>query len=102
MVKIKIGPNERNIEDIDESWINKEINRLRKDEGLVCVRVTIREGPMNVMFSTPDCPRAGGGGTLNRDEKKILDLWEKHGLNEAEFPGGHLIAFLKQLRKLLD
>jgi len=62
MVKVKIGPNERNIEDIGESWINKEVNRLRKDEGSVCVRVTIREGPMNVMFSTPGCPRVGGGG----------------------------------------
>ncbi len=100
MVKIKIGPNERDIDGVDESWINKEVNRLRKEQGSVCVRVTIREGNMNVMFSTPDCP-GSGGGALNRDEKKILDLWKKHRLSESDFHGGDVVAFLKQLMKSL-
>ena len=101
MVKIKIGSEERNIEDVDSSWINQQINRRRKD-GPVCVRVTINDDAINMVLSSGDCPRAGGGGRPARpQEKKVFDLWDKHGLNEADFPGGHLVAFIKQLPKLL-
>ncbi len=101
MVKIKIGSEERNREDADPSWINQQINRRRKD-GPVCVRVTIKHDAIDMILSSGDCPRSGGGGRPPRpQEKDIFDLWDKHRLNEADFPGGHLVAFIKQLLKLL-
>jgi len=38
---------------------------------------------------------------MNTQEEKIYDLWEKHRLDEADFSGGNLVAFLKQLSNLL-
>ena len=100
MIKIKIGNEEQDIEDIDISWINQQINRRRK-EGPVCVRVTIKTDTINMGLSSGDCPKSGGGRQANPQEKEIFDLWDKHGLNGTDFPGGHLVAFIKQLRKLL-
>ncbi len=100
MVKIKIGSEERNREDADPSWINQQINRRRKD-GPICVRVTINNDAINMVLSSGDCPRAGGGRQARPQEREIFDLWDKHGLNETDFPSGHLVAFIKQLQKLL-
>lgn len=101
MVKIKIGSEERNIEDINSSWINQQINRRRKD-GPVCVRVTINDDAINMVLSSGDCPRTGGGVRPARtQEKEIFVLWGKHRLNEANFPSGQLVAFIKQLQRFL-
>ena len=100
MVKIKIGSEERNREDADPSWINQQINRRRKD-GPVCVRVTINDGAINMVLLSGDCPRSGGGRQASPQEREIFDLWDKHRLNEADFPSGQLVAFIKQLPKLL-
>lgn len=101
MVKVKIGSEERNIEDVDSSWINQQINRRRKD-GPVCVRVTINDDDINMVLSSGDCPRVGGGRRPpGPQEKEIFDLWDKHRLNEIDFPSGQLVAFIKQITKLL-
>ncbi|MBW8042338.1 MAG: hypothetical protein FVQ85_20405 [Planctomycetes bacterium] len=100
MVKIKIGGEERNLTEIDTSWINQQINRQRKD-GPVCVRVTIKHDPIDMILSSGDCPRAGGGRQARPQEKEIFDLWDKHRLNETDFPSGQLVAFIKQLQRLL-
>ena len=101
MVKIKIGSEERNKEDVDSNWINQQINRRRED-GPVCVRVTIKNNGINMILSSGECPRNGGSRRPPRPrEKEIFDLWDKHGLNEVDFPSGHLVAFMKQLTQLL-
>lgn len=101
MVKIKIGSEERDLTEVDPSWINQQINRRRKD-GPVCVRVTIKHDAIDMILSSRDCPPVGGGGRPPRSqEEKIFDLWDRHRLNEADFPSGHLVAFIKQLQKLL-
>lgn len=100
MVKIKIGSEERNKEEVDSSWINQQINRGRND-GPVCVRVTIKNDAVNMILSSGDCPRNDGGRRTPRtQEKEIFDLWDIHGLNEAGFPSGHLVAFITKLQKL--
>jgi hypothetical protein len=101
MVKIKIENEEHNIDDIDPSWINQQINRRRKD-GPVCVRVTINTNTIDMTLSSGDCPRVGGRGHQARpQEKEIFALWDKHGLNGTDFPSGQLVTFIKQLKKSL-
>lgn len=100
MVKIKIGPIEKDLQDAHESWINQEINQLRKAGQPVCVRVRIQTDSLNFTLATPGCG-GGGGRRPEPSEQKIFDLWKKHGLNEGNFPGGQLVAFIKQLQKLL-
>lgn len=100
MIKIQIGTSERDLNDANESWINQQINRRRKDGQSVCVRLRIRTNSLDFTLATSSC--GGGGGRRPKpSEQKIFDLWKKHGLTEADFTGGNLIAFLKQLRKFL-
>ena len=100
MVKVKIVTNEREINDADESWINKEVNRLRENEGSVCVRVRIRTHSLDFTLASPACG-GRGGREPQLHEQEIFNLWKKRGLNQLVFTGGQLVAFLKQLRQLL-
>lgn len=101
MVKIKIGGEERNIENVEANWINQQINRRREDGQQVCVQVRIRTDSFDLTLATPTCG-GRGGRTPQPHEQEIFDLWKKRGLNESDFTGGNLVAFIKQLRKLLD
>ena len=100
MITIKIGSDERALNDLDESWINQQINRRKRDGIVICVQVIVKTGDIDMMLSTPSCPR-GVGRKPYPKEKEIFDLWDKRGLNKSDFTGGNLIAFLKQLGKIL-
>lgn len=99
MIKIIIENNEIDLKDLDEGWINQQINKRRQDGFNVCVQVKIQEGNLNMHLSTLTCPKFSGGRgrAPNDNEKRIFMLWEKMGLNADDFTGGKLIAFLKQL-----
>jgi len=103
MIKIRIAEAEREfVGSVDESWINQQINRRRADGLTVCVRVIVKERDLAMILSTPTCGASGGGGRPPRPrEKKVLNLWNQRGLNDANFTGGNLIAFLKQLKHIL-
>ena len=102
MINIRIGETERDIDSATESWINQQINRRRADGVSVCVRVIVKEGDLDMILSTPTCEPSGGGGRPPRPrEKSVFNLWNQRGLNEANFAGGNLIAFLKQLKHIL-
>ena len=102
MSKVKIGGSERPINEATESWINQQINSRKDDKQTVCVQVFLDEGGVDMVLSTPTC---GGGGGGNRrpttKEQEIFDLWNRRGLNQSNFTGGALVAFLKQLERLL-
>ena len=102
MVEIQIGELRRNLNEVRENWITTQINRRRADGQTVCVRVIIREGSLNISFSTPTCPgRRTGEPAIDNQVKEIVAIWNKNHLNESDFTGGNLIAFLKQLRRLI-
>lgn len=103
MVTIQIGDETRSSSDATESWINQQINRRRTDGQNVCVVVTINTSGLNLRLATPGCGGGGGGGRApNANEREVLDLWNKRGLNSGDFTGGSLIAFLKQLQRHLS
>lgn len=98
MIRIRIANEERQIETADANWINQQINRHRADGHSVCVRVIIHGNGLDMVLSTPSCGAGGGGRPPTIQEKYIFDLWEKHGLNNADFNGGNLVSFLNQLK----
>ena len=106
MITIKICEYERqfnSVRDIDEQWINQQINRRRESGVDVFVRVTIHQGILNMILSTPNCPGGGGGGSgrpPNQQEHAVYNLWSSRGLDAPNFTGGNLIAFLKQFDNL--
>jgi hypothetical protein len=98
MITVRIGESERELSDATPEWVNEQITRRKNDGVSVCVRVLINSGSLNLTLSTPTCGGGGGGGRPpNAQESEILSLWEKLHLNTAEFSGGNLVAFLKQL-----
>lgn len=102
MITIKIGPGEATIEQADEGWINQQINRRRADGAVVCVQVSIQEPDVHMALATPTCAGNGGGGRPpNEREKQIFELWCDRGLDQRDFTGGSVIAFLHQLRRFL-
>lgn len=102
MIRIRIGGQERDYDSADENWINQQINRRRADGLQVCVRVTIHVGDMDMILSTPTCGASTGGGRRARpSEQEVFDLWNQRGLDSADFSGGNLVAFMKQLRRLV-
>jgi hypothetical protein len=102
MITVKIGEEERHIDEVDPQWINQQINARRADGQTVCVRVTIREGEVHMTLSTPTCGSKGPGGRQARPkESQLFDLWNQRGLDEATFTGGSLVAFLNQLKNTL-
>lgn len=105
MITVKIGANARDFQDVghvDEHWLNQQINGLRGDKHPVCIRVSISEGPLNMTLATADCSGSGGGGRMpNSEEEEAFALWKKLGLDRKEFQGHTLVAFFKQVRKIV-
>jgi len=90
-----------NSREIDENWINEQVNRRRQEGQTVCVRVIVHEEPVNLLLTSLECPKTSGSGYPNSEEQKIIDLWDQVGMNRMEFHGGNLVAFLKQLHRFL-
>jgi len=101
MITVTVGNVDRPLEEATPDWINHQINRRRGDGISVCVRVTIKEGDVNVILTTPSCNGTGGGRQPNPREQAILDLWHHRGLREPDFTGGNVVAFLRQLSRLI-
>jgi hypothetical protein len=102
MISVKVGNDEKPLDDVSTGWITQQIERRRHDGVAVCVVVSIRTDNLNMHLSTPECAGgARGGRPPNAREMAVPELWQKHGLNEAGFAPGHVVAFLAQVRRLL-
>jgi hypothetical protein len=102
MVTIRIGSTEQQGNILDEGWLLQQINRRRQEGDSVCVVVEIQEPMVKLKLATADCQRSGGSSrALTTQEQRVVELWRKHHLDAAEFRGGELIAFLKQLGRVL-
>lgn len=102
MNNIKIGNEQRPLADADAQWITQQINGRRKDGLVVCVVVEITAGEIDVRFATPTCGGRGGGGRrLTTREQDVLDLWQQHHLNDEKFSPGDVVAFVRQVLRLI-
>lgn len=102
MISVRVGNDEKPLDDASTSWITQQIERRRRDGIAVCVVVSIRTGDLNMHLSTPGCAGSAQGSRLpTARERAVLELWQKHGLNEAGFAPGHVVAFLAQLKHVL-
>jgi hypothetical protein len=88
-------------DDAEEGWITQQIIGRRGAGERVCVTVGIHTSDVNAGLSTPGCAFGGGSRQPNDDEARIIDLWDRRGLNDPNFAPGNLIAFLHQLARLL-
>lgn len=102
MISVKVGNDEKPLDDASAGWITQQIERRRRDGIAVCVVVSIRTADLSMLLSTPECAgHTGAGRPPNARESAILELWRNQGLNEAGFAPGHVVAFLVQLKRVL-
>lgn len=104
MSTIKIGNDQRDLRNADAQWITSEIVGRHKDGRAVCVAVQINESGANLPLMTQACRvgQGGGGGRApNALESAIIDLWNRHGLNSGEVEPGQVVAFVRQVLRLL-
>lgn len=102
MISVKVGNDEKPVEDVSAGWITQQIERRRRDGISVCVVVSINTSDLHMRLATPECAGNGGGGRPpNVSERAILDLWQKHGLNEPGFAPGGVVAFLARVKHLI-
>jgi hypothetical protein len=102
MITIQIADVSKEWADADEQWINQQINMRRQDGQNVCVRITIKEGDLDMVLATAACGNNGSGGRAPRPkEKRVFELWAERELDKQAFASGNIVAFLKQLKHYL-
>ncbi len=101
-VTVQIGNETRDLDDATESWINEQIDRRRRDGASICITVRIQLPGVDLRLDTPACGGGSGGGRQpNSSEQQIINLWNERKLNSSDFSGGNVVAFVKQLRRLI-
>lgn len=105
MIVLTIAGENRDIKtpsDIDESWITQQIHRRKHDGRIVCVQVQIKTEIVNVALQTVGCATGGGRGRQATPiEARVLELWRERGLNDADYAAGQVIAFLRQVFRIV-
>src|ERR1700722_4417719 len=101
MYTVKIGSNEKPLNEVTESWVVHQVHERRENNQSVCAQVILKDSSVDMILSTPACGGGGGGREPNHKEHEILRLWNVRHLNVQDWAVGELIAFLKQLSKLL-
>jgi hypothetical protein len=90
-------------EGIDEAWITRTVQGLRRDGEAVCVRVTAKPDGLDLAVSAGVCSADPGGRAPNPRERSVFDLWNQCGLSgDRDFPPGQLIQCLKRLERTID
>jgi hypothetical protein len=101
-VTVQIGDAQRSLDSATADWIHDQLDRRNRDQAPICIIVSIAEGGLNLRLSTPSCSGLQGGGRPpNQEEQKIFDLWNERKLNSNDFSAGEVVAFLKQLGRLI-
>lgn len=99
---IKIGNEQKSLDDASEHWISDQLHRRRSDGANTCVQVFLKTDSIDIVLSTPQCQGRGGGGRqATPKEEDLFDLWAKRGLNDPSFNAGNVMAFLNQVRRVL-
>ena len=100
MITVKIGSEEREFEG-NPQWVHEQLERRRRENGCVCVRVHIHCGVIRMQLASEGCAGGDGPGRRpNEQEQELFDLWRRMQLDTSSFSSGNLVAFLKQIQRI--
>jgi len=103
VITVRIARSQRQFptDDVDEAWLNKQFKQ--QDEDPLCVQIAIRSNTgVNVIVSTPGCPTSRSAPRSPKPrEREILELWNELLRCHGTLHSGNVIAFLKQVRRML-
>jgi len=99
---VRIGSSNLPMDKADPQWITQQIVQRRQGGESVCASVSIQTTVLKMLLSALQCGSGGGGGRPpNTAEQQIFKLWRSHNLDKIDYEPGDLVAFTKQLRRLL-
>lgn len=102
-IRIKIGSVEHDLAQADEHWVISQIKDQQRDNGSVCVQISVQGQDIDLNLRSAGCASTGGGGgrQVTPKEQQILELWNRHGRKDGHLGGGEIVAFLKQLQRMI-
>lgn len=100
MSYIRIGDEQRSLEDATEQWLSEQLRRRKAAGGTTCIQVSLKTSSVDILLSTPECGGGGGGGRApTAQEKRLFGEWAQRGLNAGGYSAGDIISFLQQVRR---
>ena len=100
MIKITIGEQTAYLSDINESWINKALQELKRKGHSQSVGLEISTVNVNLSLISPALPSNGQGRKATEEEKQILINWKESKLDD-HFSKPSLFQFLKDVNRLI-
>jgi hypothetical protein len=102
-IQVSIGGTRKRLQDVDDCWVDQQITRRQAQGQLVCVQVHIECDRAIQSLNTPTCGGVPGGSRPpNHLEQRIFDAWERCNLTTSRFDARDVMAFLKQLMRMLE
>lgn len=99
---VRIGGEERDIEDADSQWVHQSIRLRERDGKTPCVEVRIHADSLNVRLASDCCAGGGGRGRRpNAREAEIISLWNQFSLGECGADLTKVWPFLVRLKHYL-
>lgn len=101
-IRVFIDEMERDVSQADTHWIVSQIKQRKRDNGRACVQILIRQSDLNLRLTSADCPQEKAVPRKAKpQEQEVFDLWNKFVSKDQGIEGGHVVAFLNQLRRLV-
>lgn len=102
MIRIHIGNDVRNADDVDQQWLCNQIDGRRRHHEPACVRVTIQGPDVDLHLQMPGCPAYFGvPRPLTGRESRIVELWRELNLEQDSFSCRDLQRFLVEVRRFI-
>lgn len=105
MITVAINNSKRSNDDINQRWIQHEVNSSRSAGLSACVKVTIKKKDIDLYFVSKTCSRGGGGGIsrpFTPDELYLIDKWRKIGFEEMDVNAGMLVHFMQEISRICN
>lgn len=100
-VEVMINGESRRLENLDESWVNRQVNLSRRGGLPLSIEIVIKAPGVDLSLFTPKRPGPrGSGGGVSREQEEVIEAW-RDLIADPGFPGGRLIAFLKHLKQFI-
>lgn len=102
MITIKIGTSERRGREINERWIQDQINTQKRKGEDVCVRVKINCTGVDLTFSTEnvDNMKDWKPRSYSKKEELVIDEWMKKGIPTKTVHPGMVVSFWEFAKRI--
>ena len=98
MISIKIGSEERQLEEMTLQWLHESIDSRRKMGADASVLITIDSDDVDLVLRAPARPGRGSAREFSKAEDFIIDRWNHLELSNQGYSVESLYNFLRLMR----